>query len=76
MRRVIAAMRKRVAAGVTTAELDDVGARVMREQAARSAPTFVYGFPGSNPASKRNRAVVPRYASDRLLRNDADSGVR
>ena len=25
---------------------------------------------------KRNRAVVPRYAEDRLLRNDADSGAR
>ena len=32
--------------GVTTAEVDDAGAKVIREYGARPAPALVYGFPG------------------------------
>jgi methionyl aminopeptidase len=42
---------------VTTAELDEVGAGVMREQGARSAPELVYQFPGANCISVNEEAV-------------------
>jgi methionyl aminopeptidase len=57
VRRVIDAMRQHVRPGVTTAELDDVGSRVMREHGARSAPSLVYGFPGTNCISLNDEAV-------------------
>lgn len=44
--RAIRAMRARVRPGVTTAELDRVGARVFAEAGARSAPQLAYRFPG------------------------------
>ena len=39
-------MAAAVAPGVTTAELDEVGARFMRGQGAESAPQAIYDFPG------------------------------
>jgi methionyl aminopeptidase len=57
VRRVIDAMRQHVRPGVTTAELDDVGSRVMREHGPRSAPSLVYGFPGANCISLNDEAV-------------------
>src|ERR1700733_6896447 len=54
---VRAAMKNAVQAGVATAELDEVGARVMREYGARSAPALVYGFPGVNCISLNDEAV-------------------
>ena len=54
---MLAAMKNAVQAGVTTAELDEVGARVMREYGARSAPALVYGFPGVNCISLNDEAV-------------------
>lgn len=54
---VIAAMKEQVHPGVTTAELDEVGARVMREHGAQSAPSLVYGFPGANCISLNEEAV-------------------
>jgi methionyl aminopeptidase len=68
VRRVLEAMQERVRAGITTRELDEVGAQVMREHGARSAPKLVYGFPGANCISLNEEAVhgVP---SDRELRN-------
>ena len=41
VRRMLDAMRAAVRVGVTTAELDDVGAKVMREHGAQSAPQLV-----------------------------------
>jgi methionyl aminopeptidase len=60
--RVIEAMREHVAPGVTTAELDSVGASVMRAHGARSAPALVYNFPGATCISVNDEAVhgVPR----------------
>jgi methionyl aminopeptidase len=57
VRRVIEAMKQQVRPGVTTAELDEVGARVMREHGAQSAPALVYGFPGANCISLNDEAV-------------------
>ena len=68
VRRVIDAMRERVGAGISTRELDEIGAHVMRDHGARSAPKLVYGFPGANCISLNDEAVhgVP---SARELRN-------
>ena len=37
-----------LAPGMTTAELDERGARFLRARGARSAPQITYGFPGFN----------------------------
>lgn len=57
VRQMIEAMKQRVRAGVTTAELDEVGAEVMRRNGAQSAPQLVYGFPGTNCISLNDEAV-------------------
>lgn len=67
VRRMIEAMKRQVRPGVTTAALDEIGARVMRQHGARSAPSLVYGFPGTSCISVNEEAVhgVP---SGRALR--------
>ena len=67
VRRVIEAMRKSVRPGVTTAELDAIGDKVMRDQGAQSAPALVYHFPGSSCISLNDEAVhgIP---GERILR--------
>jgi len=55
--RVLEAMKQEVRPGVTTAELDEVGAAVMRSEGARSAPAMVYQFPGANCISINEEAV-------------------
>ncbi|HJT68939.1 MAG TPA: type I methionyl aminopeptidase [Terriglobales bacterium] len=57
VRRVLDAMRAAVRPGVTTLELDEIGARVMHEHGARSAPQLVYKFPGVNCISVNEEAV-------------------
>lgn len=57
VRRVIEAMKRAVRPGVTTAELDEVGAQVMRAHGAQSAPALVYKFPGANCISLNDEAV-------------------
>ena len=57
VRRVIEAMKEKVRPGVTTKELDEVGAAVMREHGAQSAPALVYNFPGANCISLNDEAV-------------------
>ena len=54
---MLAAMKSKVRAGITTAELDEVGAGVMRQHGARSAPALVYSFPGVNCISLNDEAV-------------------
>src|SRR6202521_6354011 len=51
------AMKSAVRPGITTAELDEVGAGVMRQHGARSAPALVYKFPGVNCISVNDEAV-------------------
>ena len=67
VRRMIEAMKRAIRPGVTTAELDDIGARVMRKHKARSAPSFVYGFPGTSCISV-NEEAVHGIPSGRALR--------
>src|SRR5690606_33866815 len=43
----IAAMRDALQPGMTTAELDAVGARFLLARGARSAPQLAYNFPGA-----------------------------
>jgi methionyl aminopeptidase len=57
VRRVLEAMKRQVRPGITTGELDAIGAAVMQENGARSAPASVYNFPGSNCISLNEEAV-------------------
>lgn len=43
----IQAMREALEPGMTTAELDAIGEKVLRQHGARSAPQLVYKFPGA-----------------------------
>jgi len=43
--------------GITTAELDAIGARVLEEHGAESAPPKVYGFPGALCISVNEEAI-------------------
>ncbi len=66
VRRMLEAMKQAVRPGVTTAELDEVGARVMRQHGARSAPALVYKFPGVNCISV-NEEVVHGVPGERKI---------
>jgi methionyl aminopeptidase len=68
VRKMIEAMKQAVRPGVTTAQLDEVGAEVMRQQGAKSAPQMVYQFPGVNCISLNDEAVhgIP---GDRVVRD-------
>lgn len=57
VRMMLEAMRDEVRPGITTAELDDVGAGVMRRNGAQSAPALVYQFPGVSCISLNDEAV-------------------
>jgi methionyl aminopeptidase len=61
-------MKEQVRPGVTTQQLDDVGAEVMRQHGAQSAPTLVYNFPGANCISL-NEEAVHGIPSDRQIQN-------
>jgi methionyl aminopeptidase len=67
VRLALEAMRAAVTAGVSTCELDRIGASVLAAHGARSAPQLTYGFPGANCISVNDQAVhaVP---GDRRLR--------
>jgi methionyl aminopeptidase len=65
-RQVLQAMRAAVRPGISTRELDEIGARVMTEHGAQSAPKLVYGFPGYSCISVNNE-VVHGIPSDRVL---------
>jgi methionyl aminopeptidase len=53
----LAAMRAAVRPGITTGELDEIGARTVARAGARSAPRIVYGFPGINLISVNDEIV-------------------
>jgi methionyl aminopeptidase len=57
VRFMLEAMKEQVRPGITTAELDEVGASVMRQHGAQSAPALVYGFPGVSCISLNEEAV-------------------
>jgi len=64
------AMRGAVREGVTTRELDEVGAAVFRAHGARSAPQLAYGFPGTNCISVNDEAVHGVPSARELRRGD------
>jgi methionyl aminopeptidase len=66
----IAAMRAQVRPGVTTRELDEIGARVFRRAGARSGPKLDYGFPATNCISVNDEAVHGIPGARRLRRGD------
>jgi methionyl aminopeptidase len=68
-RRTLGAMKRAVRPGVTTAEVDEAGAQVIREHGARPAPALVYGFPGVNLISVNNE-VVHGSPGARKIRED------
>lgn len=68
VRAVLEAMEREVHPGITTRELDEIGAKVIEENGARSAPAMVYGFPGSNCISL-NEEAVHGIPGDRALRD-------
>jgi methionyl aminopeptidase len=57
VRQMIEAMTRAVRPGVTTAQLDMVGADLMEQQGAKSAPSLVYQFPGTSCISLNDEAV-------------------
>src|SRR5579863_5697456 len=57
VRRALDATAQAVRPGITTAELDAIGARVLAEHGAESAPPKVYGFPGALCISVNDEAI-------------------
>lgn len=57
VRLMLERMKEHVRPGVATKELDEIGAEVMEKNGARSAPSTVYGFPGTNCISVNDEAV-------------------
>jgi methionyl aminopeptidase len=56
-RAVLNAMKAAVHSGITTGELDEIGASTMRDHGARSAPKQVYRFPGHSCMSVNDEVV-------------------
>jgi len=63
-------MKAAVRPGMTTAELDQVGADFLRRQGARSAPQLTYNFPGFNLISVNEQIVHGVPGSRRLEPGD------
>ena len=57
VRRTLDTVAAAVRPGITTAELDAIGARVLAEHGAESAPPKVYGFPGALCISVNDEAI-------------------
>jgi len=68
VRLMLEAMKSAARSGVTTRDLDDLGAEVMRANGAVSGPVTVYQFPGVSCISV-NDEVVHGIPSGRKLRN-------
>jgi methionyl aminopeptidase len=64
----ISAMANSVRGGISTRELADIGAKVMRQNGARSAPALVYGFPGDVLISLNDEAVHGIPSESRKVR--------
>jgi methionyl aminopeptidase len=57
-----------VAPGITTAELDAIGLRVLQRHGARSAPRLAYGFPGTTCISVNDELAHGIPSAQRTLR--------
>ena len=64
--KALRAMVAEVRAGITTAELCELGSRVLAAHGARSSPPMVYGFPGDVCVSV-NDEVVHGIPGDRVM---------
>jgi methionyl aminopeptidase len=67
-------MEKAVEPGRTTGELDEIGARVLAQHGARSAPQLVYNFPGAYCISV-NDVVVHGIPGDLVIRDGDILGI-
>ena len=68
--RTLEAMQSAVQAGITTADLDEVGHAVMRAHGARSAPHAVYGCAAANFISINDEIVHGLPGARRLAAED------
>ncbi|MFC3748677.1 type I methionyl aminopeptidase [Paenibacillus sp. GCM10012306] len=62
----IAEMKKSVVPGMTTRELDEIGAKIMKEAGAASAPQVTYNFPGATCISV-NEEVAHGIPGSRVI---------
>jgi methionyl aminopeptidase len=62
------AMAARVAPGVTTAQLDEIGKEILDKHGARSAPQLAYGFPGTTCISVNDHIAHGIPSAARVLR--------
>jgi len=67
---VLNAMKEAVRPGISTGELDEIGATVMRASGGRSAPKLVYNFPGQNCISVNDEIVHGVPGKRRLVAGD------
>ena len=67
VRLALEAMRTAVEPGISTAQLDAIGARVFEQHGARSAPRLVYDFPGTNCISVNDEIVHGIPSAKRVL---------
>src|SRR6478736_7318288 len=65
--RALREMKNAVRPGMTTAQLDDVGAAFLKKHGACSAPQLTYNFPGFNCISV-NEQVVHGVPGSRVLK--------
>jgi methionyl aminopeptidase len=70
VRKTLEAMKQAVRVGATTADVDEVGAKVIQENGARPAPTLVYKFPGINLISINNEVVHGIPGSRKIREGD------
>jgi methionyl aminopeptidase len=64
--KALRAMAAQIRPGITTAELSEIGAKVLAQHGARSSPPMVYNFPGAVCISV-NDEVVHGIPSDRVI---------
>ena len=82
VRRMLEAMKRAVRPGISTAELDQVGAAVMREHGAQSAPpltsTFNYGakIPGMKPEVSTAQPETLQPDSSYALLIESGTGLK
>jgi methionyl aminopeptidase len=65
---MLKSMKEAVEVGATTAELDEVGASVMRQHSSRPAPSLVYRFPGVSCISVNQEAVHGNSGAEEIAR--------
>jgi methionyl aminopeptidase len=66
--RTLAEMQAQLRPGMTTADLDAIGAAWLAKQGARSAPILFYNFPGSTCISINNEAAHGIPSRQRVIR--------